>query len=153
MGSWLFLAAYTRRGTEKTYDHDDALHTTFDWIPRFCSVQDCYFLKWTEKTKQTKRQKNMLAELSTHIWRRRKCDYKKSIYAKSNRSKVFPPGSLAWSLQGAVAGMDVPPNAVNLFADKLYLPSINTREAVYMYLICIGRKIQKVGQNFNLGMD
>ena len=49
--------------------------------------------------------------------------------------------------------MDVPPNAVNLFADKLYLPSINTREAVYMSLICIGREIQKVGQNFNLGMD
>ena len=55
MGSWLFLAAYTRRGTEMTYDHDDALHTTFDWIPRFCSVQNSYFLKWTEKknNKQT----------------------------------------------------------------------------------------------------
>ena len=50
--------------------------------------------------------------------------------------------------------MDLPPNAVNLSADKLYLPSITTREAVYMYLICIGRENNtKVGQNFNLGMD
>ena len=70
----------------------------------------------------------------------------------SNRSKFFPLGSLAWCL-GAVAGMYLPPNAVNLFADKLYLPSITTREAVYMSLICIGREIQKVGQNFDLGMD
>ena len=60
----------------------------------------------------------------------------------SNRSKVFPTGSLALCLDD-VAGMDLPPNAVNLFADNLYLPSINTREAVYMSLICIGREIQK----------
>ena len=62
---------------------------------------------------------------------------------------------MTWCLQGAVAGMDVPPNAVNLFADKLYLPSINTREAVYMSLtyLCTGREIQKGGQNFNLSMD
>ena len=70
----------------------------------------------------------------------------------SNRSIFFPPGSLAWCL-GAVAGMNLPPNAVNLFADKLYLLSFSTREAVYMSLICIGREIQKVGQNFNLGID
>ena len=55
MGSWLFLAPYARRGAEKTYDDDDALHTTFDWIPRFCSVQDSYFLKWTEKQKTNKK--------------------------------------------------------------------------------------------------
>ena len=56
---------------------------------------------------------------------------------------------------GAVASMDLAPNAVNVFADKLYLPSINTREAVYMSLtyLCTGREIQKVGQNFNLSMD
>ena len=63
-----------------------------------------------------------------------------SIYAISNHPKVFPPGSLALCL-GAVVGMDLPPNAVNLIADNLHLPSISTREAVYMYLtyLCIGK--------------
>ena len=66
----------------------------------------------------------------------------------SNRWKVFPTGSLALCLDD-VAGMDLPPNAVNLFAYKLYLPSINTREAVYMYLtyLCVGRETQKVEQD------
>ena len=68
---------------------------------------------------------------------------------------LFFPLSSQYERLGAVAGMDLAPNVVNVFADKLYLPSINTREAVYMNLtyLCIGREIQKVGQNFNLSMD
>ena len=60
-----------------------------------------------------------------------------------NHSKVFPPGSLALCL-GAVVDMVLPLNAVNLIADKLYLPSISTREAVYMYLTYLCKKWDKI---------